>query len=198
MFRRPAGWFASLREYTHDLHIPPWRKGDGILQGVDLYDDEQHLIEWDDDAYGGAGSAARFTTLRTWGNGPEGAFVGLDLTRAREGSILADTCNADVVNLIQTIVQRNTEDAAIGESLILNDDGTATAESLNSIAKKVNDALEDGVLANKQNEGPRASAALWTPNPNDKYNIPEPIMTGVTECTLRGVVHGVDSITKVR
>lgn len=199
-FRRPASWFASAREYSPDLdlHIAPWRKQDGPLP-ADLNDDDGNtLIEWDDRVDGSAGSAARFTTLRTWANGPTGGFVTLSLTRGDEGSLLSQSQNVAVVNLVCATVQLNTENAAIGVSLILNDDGTATGDSLSVIQKQVNDALELAVLQNVKGKGPRASKCVWTPSPDDVYNVAEPTMIGVTELILNGTVHRVNTVVKIR
>jgi hypothetical protein len=195
-FRRPAAWAASIREYQHDLHIPTWRKSDGPT-GWDLFDEEGNVSEeWDDRIDGGAASAARFTSFRTWANGPVGAYITQSLTRAKEGSILQQTHNVAVINLIQTITQLNTENAAIGTSLLLNEDGTATTDSLATISDQVNAALALGVLADVQGEGPRASSAQYVPNPNTVMNVPEPRLVGVVKSNLRGAVHDVD--TKVR
>jgi hypothetical protein len=197
-FRRPWSWFASIREYQHDLHIATWRKQDGPFVGVDLFDDQGNLAEWDDRVDGGAGSAARFTTGRTWANGPQGAFVTQSLTRGSDGSLLSKTHNVAVVNLICTITQLNTEDAAIGVSLVLNDDGTATTDSLTTIQKRVNDALELGVLVNALGEGQRASKAVWTPDPSTVFNVPEPIMVGTVDANLNGTVHSVTTAVRLR
>jgi hypothetical protein len=187
-FRRPAAWAASIREYQHDLHIPTWRKSDGPT-GWDLFDEEGNVSEeWDDRIDGGAASAARLTSFRTWANGPVGAFITQSLTRANEGSLLSQTHNVAVINLIQTVTQLNTEDAAIGTSLILNDDGTATTDSLATISDKVNNALALAVLANVLGEGPRASSALYGP---------EPVLVGVVKTNLNGTVHDVETGVRV-
>lgn len=188
--RRPAGWAASLREYQHDLHIATWRKADGPTD-FDLFDEDGNLVEWDDRVDGGAASAARFTSLRTWSNGPAGAFVTMSLTRAIEGSLLGLTHNMAVVNLVCTTVQLNTEDAAIGVSLILEADGKASADSLAKIKKQVDNALHQAVLVNKLGEGPRASLCSWTPDADVLFNVPFPVMTGVCALLLNGTVHSV-------
>lgn len=193
--RRPAGWFASVREYQHDLHVATWRKDLGPV-GADLFDGSNELVEWDDRADGGAGSAARFTTLRTWANGPRGAFVTLSLTRAGDGQIMSLTHNAHVVNEACTVVQQATENV-VGRTLILNDDGTATTESLAVIAGEVNDALGLSLLTSR-GEGPRASKAVWTPDPADVYNVAEPVMHGTLDLNLNGTVHSVDTAVRVR
>jgi len=188
--RRPAAWAASLREYQHDLHIATWRKSDGPTD-FDLNDAAGNLVEWDDRVDGGAASAARFTSLRSWSNGPSGAFVTLSLTRATEGSLLGLTHNMAVVNLVCTTVQLNTEDAAIGVSLILEADGKATADSLAKIKKQVDNALHQAVLINALGEGPRASLCSWAPDADVLFNVPTPIMTGVCTLLLNGTVHSV-------
>jgi hypothetical protein len=194
--RRPVQWAASIREYQNDIHIAPWRKGDGST-GFDLFDSEENLAEWDDRVDGGAGCAARFTTFRTWANGPAGAFLSLSLTRASEGSLLAHTHNAAVTNAVCTIVQLNTEDAAIGESLILNDDGTATADSLNLIQAKVNRQL-DALQPSPAGQGQRFSKAVWAPDADTLFNVAEPVMTGVTDLVINGTVHSVRTAVRVR
>ncbi len=195
--RRPAGWAASLREYQHDLHIATWRKSDGPTD-FDLFDEDGNLVEWDDRVDGGAACAARFTSLRTWSNGPAGAFVTMSLTRANEGSLLGLTHNMAVVNLVCTTVQLNTEDAAIGVSLILEADGKATADSLAKIKKQVDNALHQAVLVNKLGEGPRASLCSWTPDADVLFNVPTPIMTGVCALLLNGTVHSVNTSVLVQ
>ncbi len=194
--RRPAGWFASWREYQHDLHIATWRKSDGPV-GADLFDAEDNLVEWDDRVDGEAGTAARFTTLRTWANGPAGAFVAMSLTRAEEGSILGLTHNAAVVNLCCSTVQAAAEEA-IGQSLVLNDDGTATSDSLAQIKAQVDAALERILLRNTRGEGQRASKAVWIPSTTDILNVPEATITAVTDLNLNGTVHSVISNVRVR
>lgn len=196
--RRPASWGASIREYQHDLHIATWRKQDGPFVGFDLFSEDGNLCEWDDRVDGGAGSAARFTTYRTWANGPQGCFITQSLTRGSDGSLLSKTHNVAVVNLISTITQLTTEDAAIGVSLVLNDDGTATSDSLSTIQKRVNDALELGVLVNALGEGQRASKAVWTPDPSTAFNVAEPIMVGTVDCNLNGTVHSVTTSVRIR
>ncbi len=126
--RRPAQWLVSAREYQHDIHIAPWRKDDGGLN-ASLEDADGNPVEWDDRVDGKAASAARFTSLRTWSNGPAQTFVALSLTRASDSSKLVHTAKANVANLACALVQLNTENAAIGVDLVLNEDGTATQES---------------------------------------------------------------------
>jgi|GEM_PF-1631462 len=194
-FRRPAGWFASLREYQHDLHVATFRKDLGPV-GADLYDGNDVLVEWDDRVDGGAGSEANFTTLRSWSNGPRGAFITQSLTRAGDGQITQPTHNMAVINAGCTAVQLATENV-VGRTLQLNSDGTATSDALAVIAAEVNAIVELTLLASR-GEGPRASSARWTPSPDDIYSVPEPTMHGTLEIELQGTVHSVDTAVRVQ
>ncbi len=196
VMRRPAAWAASLREYQHDLHVATWRKDDGPT-GFSLEDADGNLVEWDDRVDGDAASAARFTSFRTWANGPNGSFVTLSLTRGNEGSLLSLTHNVAVVNLACTVTQLNTE-KVIGRSLVLNDDGTATTDSLATIASEVNAALTLALLKNTSGEGQRASKAVWTPSADDILNVPEATLTGVLDLNLNGTIHSVNTTVRVR
>lgn len=193
--RRPAGWAVSLREYQNDLHIATWRKKDGNV-GFDLYDADRVLVEWDDASDGAAGSAARFTTLRTYKNGPNGAYIAQSLTREADGSLLSQTHNVAVVNLTCTTTQKATEDA-IGESLILNADGTATGESLKVIEAMVNRQLNETIMQNALGQGARASSVVWRANTDDILNTPTATLTGVTTLILKGTIHSINTIVKV-
>lgn len=194
--RRPAQWLVSAREYAHDLHIATWRKDDGHLN-ASLEDANGNLVEWDDRVDGEAASFARFTSLRTWSNGPAGVFVALSLTRASDSSQLVHTAKEAVANLACSLVQLNTENAAIGVDLLLNADGTATQDSLNTIANKVNAVLKNELLTDK-GEGQRASFAKFTPTPTDVYNVPEPTMTTVTELRLNGTIVKVNNKVNIQ
>lgn len=196
--RRPAAWSTSVREYQHDLHVASWRKDFGPLSGWDLTDEAGNLVEWDDRVDGKAGVAARFTCHRTWANGPVGTFVALSLTRANEGSLLAHTSKEAVTNLVCSTVQVNSENAAIGVDLILNDDGTATSDSLAQVAARINRELSSAVLTDARGEGPRASKALCTIDPSTLFNVPEPTMLTVTDLNLNGTVHSVRNSVRVR
>jgi hypothetical protein len=195
-FRVPANWIASTREYQHDLHISTWRKSDGPT-GADLWDADGNLVEYDDYVDGAAATAARFTSLRSYANGQAGAFVARDLTRADDASILSNAHNNAVVCLAEDVVQAITETAAIGESLILNSDGTATTDSLATLETIVNATLQDQLLSNKQGEGPRASQAKWAAATDDVLNIPEPVLNGVLTLNLRGTIHTINTTVKV-
>lgn len=193
---RPVSWAASLREYQHDLQIPTWQKKLGPT-GWSLEDADGNLVAWDDRVDGGAGSAARFTTMRTWSNGPNGAFITLSLTRDDEANLTSRTHNAAVVNLACSVVQLNTENI-VGEVLVLNDDGTATSDALATIEMRVNSALALELLVDKFKEGPRASKAVWTASKTDVLNVPEALLTGVLDLNLNGTVHSVFTAVRVR
>ncbi len=192
--RVSPAWVASCREYQHDLHIATWRKSDGPL-GVDLADTDGNLVEWDDRVDGGAGSAARFTTFRSWANGPVGAFIAQSLTRADDASLLSQSHNVAVVNVALQVVQAATENV-IGRSLVLNADGTATREALNTIETEVNAAIELALLTDR-GEGPRASQAVWTASEDDVLNVAEALLTGVLTLNLNGTIHSVDTRVRV-
>lgn len=195
-YRRSTAWAASLREFSAlDLNVATWRKQDGPT-GFDLLDADNNLAEWDDYADGGAGSAARFTTFRSYPNGPAGAFIAQDLTRAGDGEILSYVHNEAVVNVACKTVQSATENI-IGRSLVLNDDGTATTEALNTIQSEVQAELELALLQNR-GEGPRASSAIWQPAADDVLNVPDAILNGTLILNLLGTIHSVSTVVRVR
>ncbi len=195
-FRYPSGWFANWRAYQHDLHVATWRKDHGILD-ADLYDQDGDLVEWDERNDGAAACAARFTAMRTWGNGPVGAFIALDLTRAGDGSILSNSAIVDVVNKLCSVCQAMTENA-IGRDLTLNADGTLTKQELNTIQTEVNAALELAGTTNQKGEGANCSSVIWTPASDDVFNVPEPVLTGVLEIIGKGYVHSTNTVARVR
>lgn len=197
-YRRPVQWAASVRQYQHDYPVATWRKDLGSLPGWSLDDGNGTLEELDDRVDGSVGLGARFTTFRTWANGPGGVFIALDLTRAADSTILSYCHNKDVVNLAQTTVHAATE-ALIGQLLILKTDGSgqATTESLNTIQRRVQTQL-DRVLLRDIGEGPRASGATWTPNADDDLSGAEANLTGVLLLTLNGTIHSVTTTIKVQ
>ena len=73
-----------MREYQHDVQIPCWRKADGPLDGVSLVDTNGVTVEFDENLDGGA-LAGRFTCMRSYSNGPLGAYIALSLTRDSGG-----------------------------------------------------------------------------------------------------------------
>lgn len=193
--RRPAAWAASLREYTHDVQIPCWRKADGPLDGFDITDANGVTTEFDERTDGGA-LDARFTCLRSWANGPEGAFVALSLTRDSEGAVLSRTHNMAVANLAQTVIQAETENA-IGQVLVLNDDGTGTDASLSLIEGRVNSALQRNLLQNFK-EGQRASKAVWAASRSDNLSGAGARLNGVCALVLNGTLEHIDTSIQVQ
>jgi hypothetical protein len=194
--RWPAAWAASLREYQHDLHIPTWRKADGPT-GWSLVDDDNNLVEWDDRVDGGGASAARFTSFRTWANGPQGAFLANSLTRAEDDSLLVQTHNAAVVNRARAVCQAATEDA-IGRSLVLDSAGKATTAARKEIESFVQASLAADLLGNKKGEGPRVSNVTWTMSADDVLNVAEPTVNGVLRVYIRGAIHTINTSVVVR
>jgi hypothetical protein len=189
-FRNPASWFASTREFQHDVHIATYQKDLGPVGG-DLPEDE-----WDDRADGSAGSQARFTTLRTWSNGPEGAFVTQSLTRSEEGKLSTHTENMAVIDVAMTVLQSATENT-IGRNVTLDSDGHATGDARKLIEAEINGKLEDELLTNKFNEGARASKAVWTMGTTDQLNVAEPTVTGVLELILNGKIFKMNTVVRV-
>lgn len=194
-FRRPAMWAFSVREYQHDLQIPTWRKADGPFDGWSLEDEDGNIVEFDERVDGG-GLAARFSCFRTYGNGPNGTFGALSLTRAPEGSLLSRTHNLAVANLACTTVQAETENA-IGQVLVLKSDGTGTEESLSIIEGRVNSALQMALLQDK-GEGPRASSAVWRASRTTVLNTPGAELPGVLSLLLNGTLEKITTTVRVQ
>lgn len=193
-FRRPAAWAASLREYGHDVQIPCWRKDDGPLDGFSMTDANGNIVEFDE-RFDGGGLAGRFTVLRTYANGPLGAFVALSLTRDSEGALLSRTHNEAVTNLGCTVVQATTENA-IGQVLVLNPDGTGTEASLSLIEGRVNKALQINLLQSFK-EGPRASSAVWAASRTDVLSTVGATLNGVLSLLLNGTLEQINTSVAV-
>lgn len=192
--RRPPSWAAAVRSYQHDLHVTTWRKKDGILPRFTSDDPE----DWDDRVDGGAGSAARFTTFRSWSNGSRGTYLAVDCTRATEGTPRVHFANTNVTNLAQTIVQLETENI-VGSTLELNADFTATEADLRAQADDpVNRRLQSELLTNQRGEGKRASRAVWAASREDKYNQAENTMHGTLSLTLGGIVFNVETVAVIQ
>lgn len=194
-FRRPVAWAASIREYQHDLQIPCWRKSDGPLDGWSNLDEDGNVVEYDERTDGGA-LADRFTCARTYSNGPNGAFIALSMTRAPEGSLLSRTHNMAVANLACTVCQAETENA-IGQVLILNEDGTGTDASLSIIEGRVNSALQIALLQ-ARSEGPRATKAVWSASRNDILNVPAAELTGSLDLILNGTLERITTTVRIQ
>jgi hypothetical protein len=186
--RRPACWAASIREYQHDVEIATYRKSDGPLDGWTITDDNGNAVEYDERVDGGA-LAGRFTCFRSFENGPTGTFVALSLTRDTDGSILSRTQNETVTNLASTICQSATE-AAIGQTLVLNSDGTGTNDSLSRIEKQVNKALQVGLLQQFA-EGPRCSNAVWAASRTDILSTVGATLNGTLSLNINGTIESI-------
>jgi hypothetical protein len=195
LFRRPAMWAASLREYQHDVQIPCWRKEDGPLDGWSVEDDEGTTVEHDERVSGGL-LLPRFTCLRTYSNGPAGVFVALSLTRALEGSLLSRTHNVAVTNVACSVVHAETENA-IGMVLELDSVGHATPASLRVLEDRVNSALAINLLQRKS-EGPRASSAAWKASTSDILNVPGAELTGVLDLRLGATLEKIRTRVRVQ
>ncbi len=189
--RWPVQWADSIRSFDSrfDLKTATFKKDNGPLDswGIDG--------EYDQRTDGGL-VEARFTCARTWGNGPEGAFIARALTRAEDGTRLGDTHDMAVANLAQTVVQRTTENF-IGVTLKLNSDGTATAKSLADLKAKVDSELQRNLLSNVGGDGPRASSAEWIPATDDDFGVAEATLHGVAELKLNGTIVHVVTVVEV-
>ena len=188
--RRPCQWAVSTREYQHDLQIPTYRKADGNLDPFQITDANGNTPEYDERLDGGL-LAGRFTCLRSYANGPLGAFVALSLTRDSEGAILSRTHNMAVTNLASTVVQKETENA-IGQVLVLNADGTGTDASLSLIEQRVNSALQVNLLQQFA-EGQRASLAVWTASRTNVLNTPGATLNGTLALELDGTLENIET-----
>ncbi len=196
-FRRPVQWAASVREYSHDVHHPTWAKEDGPLDGWSLEDTNGTLVEFDERVNGG-GLAARFTVARSWGNGPNGAFIAMDLTRETEGSTLQYTHNMAVANVFCTIVQAKTENI-VGKTPQLKDDGTATAAALQVLEESVNTDVKQALMHEfVPGEGPRASKAVWNASTDDVLSGVDATLTGVGKLIVNGTVVHVNTLVAVQ
>jgi hypothetical protein len=193
--RRPAAWAASLREYAKggDVHLTTWWKAKGSLDGWDLTDGNGNITEYDERTVGGA-LGARFTCLRTWANGPSGAFVAMSLTRATEGANLSFTHNMAVTNLACNVCQAETENA-IGQVLQLKADGTATETSLAALEGRVTSGLKLQLFQDNGN-GPRCSSVKWTASRTDVL-VPGSTLNGVLELGLNGTIEKIATVVKV-
>jgi hypothetical protein len=197
-FRRPVQWAASVREYQHDVHHPTWTKEDGPLDGWSLLDSDGNVAEYDEANDGGA-LAARFTCARTWGNGPNGAFIAMDLTRETEGSTLQLTHNLQVANVMCTVVQAKTENV-VGKTPQLKSDGTgqATGAALQLIEESINTDVKQALMREfVPGEGPRASKAVWRASTTDDLRGPDATLTGVGELLVNGTVVHVNTLVAV-
>ncbi len=195
--RRPVQWAASIREYQHDVHHPTWAKEDGPLLGWSAVDDDDNIVEFDEYVNGG-GLAGRFTCARSWGNGPEGAFIAMDITRETEGSTLQFTHNMQVANVFCTVVQAKTENI-IGKTPTLKDDGTATSGALQLLEESVNTDVKQALMREfVPGEGTRASKAVWRASTDDILSGVDATLTGVGDLVVNGTIVHVNTLVAVR
>jgi hypothetical protein len=194
-FPRPASWTASLREYRRDtdIHLSTWWKKKGPCTGWSLVDGSNNLEQYDE-RIDGSGDVT-FTSLRTYANGPQGCFISRSVTRATDGSKLVHTHNMAVTNLACSTVHAATEQA-IGQSLVLNADGTATSDSLQLIESEVNSALEIALLQS-YGFGPRCSSCRWEAATDDDLSVPDAVMNGTLTLNLRGTLVSINTTVKV-
>jgi hypothetical protein len=101
------------------------------------------------------------------------------------------------VNLGCQTVHLNSELAAIGQTPVVDDDGHATTDALNTIKSRVNTALKLALLTNQKGEGQRASSASWEPSTDDVLNVPEATLTGVLKLGVLGTIHSVRTTVRV-
>jgi len=193
--RTPAAWDASCREYQHDMHIDVWRVSDGPT-GASLTDADDVRVEYDDRVGGGAASAARFTSYRTWNN-RNGVFLANSLTRALDASLLVQTHNTMVVNRARNVCNSATQ-FKVGAVLAKSADGTLTSAARKEVESFVNTSLAKDLLANKRDEGPRCSNVQWAMASDDDFSVPEPVTTGVLTVDLNGTIHSILTTTRVR
>lgn len=160
-----------------------------------MTDGNNKVVEYDERTIGGL-LAARFTCLRTYANGPNGAFVALSLTRDTDGQILTRTHNMAVADLGESICQAETENA-IGQVLVLNSDGKGTAASLQQIEERVNSQLQKQLVATNPpggtNEGQRASSAVWVAQKDSILNVPGATLDGVMTLNLNGTLEHINT-----
>lgn len=178
--RRPVQWADSIRSYQIDISQTTWEKDRGSLNGWGIAGEhDERVSEGLIDA--------RFTCARTWGNGPDGAFIAKSITRATDGSILGMTHNMYVANVAQTVCQTVTERFA-GKTLVLKTDGTATPSSLADLKAKVDAELQRNLLSNIGGAGQRASAAAYTPRTDDDLRGETATLNGDCALNLKGTV----------
>ncbi len=193
--RRPVQWADSIRSYQVDLSVPTWRKSDGSLDGWGI--EGEHDERVNEGLIDG-----RFTCARTWSNGPAGAFIAESLTRATDGSVLGMTHNMYVSSLVQTVVQRETENF-VGSTMVLNEPDaggvrTATTSSLRVLEAKVDAALLNNRKPSFPGENPRWSSARWRAATDDNLAIAGATMHGVCTLDLNGTIVNVATTVEVR
>lgn len=194
--RRPVQWAASVRSYQHDIHHPTWVKEDGALSGWANTDEHNNVVEYDEDNDGG-GLAGGFTCARTWGNGPLGPFIAMDLTRDTEGSTLQFQHNLEVANIFCTVVQAKTENI-VGKTPPLDADGHAEPAALQRIEEGVNGDVQQALTREfVKGEGPRCSQAVWRASTDDDLRGTEATLTGAGDLRVNGTIVHVETLISV-
>lgn len=194
--RIPAGITAALRSYRNDIHITAWRPDQGSV-GVSLLDASgEAREEFDDFRDGGAGSAAGFTTFRTY-PGLAGVYLSQDLTRCAEGYLLSHAHHARVVNLAVNTIDVTTL-LFLGRTPNLKDDGTIEDDDRVALENEANAALRLQLLGNAKGQGRRASSAKWTAAVDDVLNVDGATLNGVLSLNLNGTIFHVNTRVSVR
>ena len=193
--RRPVQWADTATAYQRDVSRTTWEKAKGPLLGWGI--DGEH-----DERVDGGLLEGKFTCARTWGNGPEGAFIAKSLARDTDGSVLGMTHNSCVANLVQTVVQRATEDF-VGATLVLNPPDTngkrtMTRVSIARLEAKVNGELLRNRPSSVPGEDPRWSSAKWTASTDDDLGIADATLNGSCELNLNGTIVHVATVVGVR
>lgn len=185
-WRRPASWAASLREYDRgmDLHISTWWRDLGPLNGwFTLKSDDEHDERVDTGALFG-----RFTSFTTLANGDSGMYITKDVTRGNDDSVFFLTNNVAVVDEGCSVCNAATV-RILGQSMILNNDGTASPETIADVESGVNSALYRSLMKERvPGRGARASSVRWTMSPADDLRGPGAVVNGIMELNLRGTV----------
>lgn len=188
--RRPVQWADHIRSYVRDLSKTTWEKGYGPLLGWGI--DGEH-----DERVNAGLFAGKFTCARTWANGPNGAFICCSLTRATDGDVLGMTHNLAVASLVQTIVQRRTEDFVGATVQLDRDTGFATRDALAKLAAKVNGDLAKNAKSSVPGDIQRWAYARWTPATDDDLRPPGARMNGTCELNVNGTIFSVVTSVEV-
>jgi hypothetical protein len=176
------------------MHESTWWRAFGPLVGWyahssdDDYDNRVHGTP-----YAGA-LAGRFVSFSSLSNSP-GEFIAKDVTRSNPEDVLFLTNNVHVVNLACTIV--NVESVRIlGQTLVLDSDGTATKETIITIESVINSALHRAMLPGG-NEN-HCSSVQWIMKRGDDLRGPAAIVRGILSLGLAGTISHVDTKVEVQ
>ena len=196
MLRRPASWAAAIREYQRDVHQTVWEKAVGPLDGWDLTDGNNTVVEYDQTNDGGL-LEERFTCFRTYANGPEGAFIAMSLTRDTDGAPLSYTHNMAVANIAQTVIQAATENF-IGANPELDDKGRLTDAARSALQTAVDNDLAANLMQERVvGAGARATQANWTAGKDDDLSQVNATLTGAGVLKVKGTIVNVNTVLQV-